>query len=144
MSKYRNPFPTADIIIEVKRDDGQDGIILIQRKNPPYGWAIPGGFVDYGESLEDAAIREAKEETDLDVTLKYQLHTYSDPSRDPRNHTITTVYVASAKGQAKAQDDARDVGIFTEDEINFPLAFDHAQILFDYFNRKKHGETRHE
>ncbi len=144
MSKYRNPFPTADIIIEVKRDDGQDGIILIQRKNPPYGWAIPGGFVDYGESLENAAIREAKEETDLDITLKYQLHTYSDPSRDPRNHTITTVYVASAKGQPKARDDARDVGIFTEAEINFPLAFDHAQILFDYFSRKKHGKTCHE
>jgi ADP-ribose pyrophosphatase YjhB (NUDIX family) len=137
MEKYRSPVPTVDIIIEVKRKNGQEGIILIKRKNPPYGWARPGGFVDYGESLEDAAVREAKEETSLDVRLKGQLHTYSDPKRDPRQHTISTVYVAAAQGKPKAEDDAREIGIFTEEEINFPLAFDHKKILTDYFEQKK-------
>lgn len=137
MEEKRNPVPTVDIIIEIKRDDGQEGIVLIKRKNPPYGWAIPGGFVDYGESLERAAVREAKEETSLDIQLKSQLHTYSDPERDPRQHTISTVYVAAAKGKPKAQDDAREIGIFTKEELNFPLAFDHRKILSDYFERKK-------
>jgi len=137
MEEKRNPVPTVDIIIEIKRDDGQEGIVLIKRKNPPYGWAIPGGFVDYGESLERAAVREAKEETSLDIQLKSQLHTYSDPKRDPRQHTISTVYVATAKGKPKAQDDAREIGIFTKEELNFPLAFDHRKILSDYFERKK-------
>jgi len=144
MPEYKNPSPTADVIIEVKKDDGQEGIILIQRKNPPPGWAIPGGFVDYGESLEEAAVREAKEETDLDITLRYQLHTYSDPGRDPRKHTITTVFVAEGQGRPRAQDDAKGIGIFTEKEINFPLAFDHALILSDYFNRKKQGDSQYE
>jgi len=137
MEEKRNPVPTVDIIIEIKRGDGQEGIVLIKRKNPPYGWAIPGGFVDYGESLERAAVREAKEETSLDIQLKSQLHTYSDPKRDPRQHTISTVYVATAKGKPKAQDDAREIGIFTKEELNFPLAFDHRKILSDYFERKK-------
>lgn len=137
MEEKRNPVPTVDIIIEIKRGDGQEGIVLIKRKNPPYGWAIPGGFVDYGESLERAAVREAKEETSLDIQLKSQLHTYSDPKRDPRQHTISTVYVAAAKGKPKAQDDAREIGIFTKEELNFPLAFDHRKILSDYFERKK-------
>ena len=137
MEEKRNPVPTVDIIIEIKRGDGQEGIVLIKRKNPPYGWAIPGGFVDYGESLERAAVREAKEETSLDIQLKSQLHTYSDPKRDPRQHTISTVYVATAKGKPKAQDDAREIGIFTKEELNFSLAFDHRKILSDYFERKK-------
>jgi ADP-ribose pyrophosphatase YjhB (NUDIX family) len=137
MEKHRYPIPTVDIIIEIKRKNGQEGIILIKRKNPPDGWALPGGFVDYGESLEEAAVREAKEETSLDVRLKGQLHTYSDPKRDPRKHTISTVYVAAAQGRPKAEDDARDIGIFTEEEINFPLAFDHKKILTDYFKQKK-------
>lgn len=137
MEEKRNPVPTVDIIIEIKRGDGQEGIVLIKRKNPPYGWAIPGGFVDYGESLERAAVREAKEETSLDIQLKSQLHTYSDPKRDPRQHTISTVYVATAKGKPKARDDAREIGIFTKEELNFPLAFDHRKILSDYFERKK-------
>ena len=140
MEKYRNPIPTTDIIIEVTREDGKRGIILIERKNPPYGWAIPGGFVDYGESLEQAAVREAKEETSLDIQLEHQMHTYSDPIRDPRKHTISTVFIASAKGTPVAQDDAKEIGIFTEDEITFPLTFDHRQILDDYFAfRKVHG-----
>jgi ADP-ribose pyrophosphatase YjhB (NUDIX family) len=137
MKKYINPIPTVDIIIETESEDGRQGIVLIKRKNPPYGWALPGGFVDYGESLEEAAIREAKEETSLDVELKSQLHTYSDPDRDPRQHTISTVFMAKAVGKPKAQDDASEIGIFTQEEINFPLAFDHQKILADYFERKK-------
>ncbi|MGD8539188.1 MAG: NUDIX hydrolase, partial [Candidatus Aminicenantes bacterium] len=131
---------TTDIIIEVTREDGKRGIILIERKNPPYGWAIPGGFVDYGESLEQAAVREAKEETSLDIQLEHQMHTYSDPGRDPRKHTISTVFIASAKGTPVAQDDAKEIGIFTEDEITFSLTFDHRRILDDYFTfRRIHG-----
>ncbi|MBD3414709.1 MAG: NUDIX domain-containing protein [Candidatus Aminicenantes bacterium] len=141
MNDYRNPIPTVDIIIEIQKNKKQ-GIVLIQRKNPPYGWAIPGGFVDYGESLEEAAQREAKEETSLDVTLQYQMHTYSDPRRDPRMHTITTVYVASAQGTPHARDDAKDIGIFTQDKIDFPLAFDHKQILSHYFKQKKESSDK--
>ena len=137
MKKYRNPVPTVDIIIEVKRKDGKQGIVLIERKNLPYGWAIPGGFVDYEESLEKAAVREAKEETSLDIHIKRQMHTYSDPKRDPRQHTISTVFIATAKGQPVAQDDAKKIGVFTRDEINFPLAFDHRKIIDDFFKQKK-------
>ena len=137
MSEYRNPIPTVDIIIEMKQKNKKKAIILIKRKNPPYGWAIPGGFVDYGESLEEAAVREAKEETSLNVTLKFQMHTYSDPKRDPRKHTVSTVFVAEARGTPEARDDAEEIGIFTEEEIDFPLAFDHKKILSDYFKEKK-------
>ncbi len=137
MKKLRNPVPTVDIIIEIQREDGKLGIVLIKRKNPPGGWAMPGGFVDYGESLEEAAVREAKEETSLDIQLKKQLHTYSEPNRDPRLHTISTVFIASAHGKPRAQDDALEIGIFTKEEINFSLAFDHNAILSDYFKRKK-------
>jgi len=137
MKKHKNPSPTADIIIEIEREDGKQGIVLVNRKYPPYGWAIPGGFVNYGESLEQAAVREAKEETCLDIQIKRQMHTYSDPKRDPRKHTITTVFIATACGKPTAQDDAKEVRTFTKEEINFPLAFDHQKILADYFNRKK-------
>lgn len=132
----RNPIPTVDIIVEL--DD--QGIILIERKKPPYGWAIPGGFVDYGESLEKAAMREAKEETSLDVELLKQFHTYSHPKRDPRHHTITTVYIARASGTPSAQDDAANVGVFQEDNLPRPLAFDHEEILRDYFRLKHLGK----
>lgn len=132
----RNPLPTVDIIIELDKE----GIILIKRKNPPFGWAIPGGFVDYNESLEQSAIREAKEETSLDVELICQLHTYSDPNRDKRMHTIATVYIARATGQPKADDDAMQIGIFNETNLPIPLAFDHEQILQDYFYYKKTGK----
>ena len=128
---YQNPIPTVDIIIEIE----SKGIVLIKRKNPPYGWAIPGGFVDYGESLEQAAVREAKEETNLDVKLIRQFHAYSDPIRDPRHHSISTVYVAKAKGLPKAKDDAIDIGIFTESNLPEKIAFDHRSILKDYFKR---------
>jgi len=124
----RHPIPAVDLIIEL---EGR-GIVLIQRKNPPYGWALPGGFVEYGESLEDAAVREAKEETSLDVRLVRQLHTYSTPNRDPRMHVISTVFIAEAEGEPKAADDARAIGIFRGEELPQNLAFDHAQILADY------------
>ncbi len=126
---YKNPFPTVDIIIEI----GSKGIALIKRKNPPFGWAIPGGFVDYGESLEQAAVREAKEETDLDVKEIRQFHTYSDPKRDPRHHSISTVYIARAKGIPRAKDDALEIRIFNESNLPDEIAFDHRAILKDYF-----------
>jgi ADP-ribose pyrophosphatase YjhB (NUDIX family) len=128
---YQNPIPTIDIIIEIE----SKGIVLIKRKNPPYGWAIPGGFVDYRESLEEAAVREAKEETNLDVKLIKQFHTYSDPKRDPRHHSISTVYIAKAKGTPEAKDDALEIGIFTESNLPEEIAFDHRSILKDYFKR---------
>ena len=128
-SNSRNPVPTVDLIIEYK-----EGIILIERKNPPDGWALPGGFVDYGETLESAARREAKEETGLDVELIRQFHAYSDPKRDPRHHTITIVFLAHAKGRPKAGDDAKALGIFTENTLPDKIAFDHRAILADYFS----------
>ncbi len=138
--KLRKPFPTVDIIIECETEEGERGIVLIKRKYPPLGWAIPGGFVDYGESLEAAAVREAVEETSLDVELEGQFHSYSDPSRDARMHTITTVFIGKAKGRPRADDDAREAALFIED--NLPeLAFDHGRILNDYF-RHRAGEPR--
>jgi len=142
-SSVRNPVPTVDIIIEVKDRSGREGIVLIERKNPPPGWALPGGFVDYGESLEQAAVREAREETSLEVKLKYQLHTYSDPRRDPRRHTIATVFVASAKGRPRGQDDALRAEVFEASEIPARLAFDHKKILKDYFRTKKTRPEKH-
>jgi len=129
MTFYKNPVPTVDIIIEW---NGK-GIILIHRKNTPFGWALPGGFVDYGESLEEAAVREAREETSLDVTLSRQMHTYSKPDRDPRQHTISTVFIARATGTPRAADDADNIGIFTESHLPEPIVFDHGDILKDYF-----------
>ncbi len=111
-------------------------MVLIKRKNPPEGWALPGGFVDYGESLEEAAIREAKEETGLDVELIRQFHTYSAPDRDPRFHTITTVYIAKGRGTLRAADDAKEAAVFTRDNLPEQIAFDHRQILMDYFEGK--------
>ena len=129
---YENPIPTVDIIIEVE----SRGIVLIKRRNPPYGWAIPGGFVGYRESLEKAAVREAKEETNLDVKLIRQFHTYSDPKRDPRHHSISTVYIAKAKGIPQAKDDAIEIGFFDESSLPDEIAFDNRSILRDYFKSK--------
>ncbi|HEY9072539.1 MAG TPA: NUDIX hydrolase [Desulfobaccales bacterium] len=128
LRRHRNPVPTVDIIIEIP----DQGMILIQRARPPLGWALPGGFVDYGESLETAARREAREETSLEVVLLGQLHTYSDPQRDPRQHNITTVFVAQAHGTPQAADDARSLAIFRPEDLPRALAFDHGQILADY------------
>jgi len=127
----RNPFLTVDAIIET-----EGGIVLIKRKNPPPGWAIPGGFVDYGETLEDAVVRESKEETGLDIKIIRQFHTYSDPKRDPRHHTVTTIFIASATGTPVAADDAKEAGVFTRDNLPADLAFDHRQVLEDYFSGK--------
>jgi ADP-ribose pyrophosphatase YjhB (NUDIX family) len=127
----KNPFVTVDIIIEYK-----GGIILIKRKNPPLGWALPGGFVDYGESIEKAALREAKEETGLEIELIRQFHTYSDPDRDPRFHTVTTVYIAKAGGSLRAGDDAVEAVLFMKDNLPNNIVFDHSSILDDYFNRR--------
>jgi ADP-ribose pyrophosphatase YjhB (NUDIX family) len=129
--RYRNPVPTVDIIIET-----EGGIVLIKRRNPPFGWALPGGFVEYGESLESAALRESFEETGLQVTLVEQFHTYSSPGRDPRMHTISTVFIATASGTPKGGDDAAEAAIFTRE--NQPLlAFDHSEIINDYYQRYK-------
>ncbi|MFA6471769.1 MAG: NUDIX hydrolase [Candidatus Latescibacterota bacterium] len=129
---YKNPCPTVDVIVDM---GGK--IVLINRKNPPYGWAIPGGFIEYGESAEDAAAREIKEETSLDITDLAQFHVYSDPGRDPRFHTITIVFTAQGRGTPSAGDDAAGLGIFGEEELPSPLVFDHARILTDYFRVKK-------
>ena len=126
---------TVDIIIEVP-----GGVVLIERKNPPHGWALPGGFVDYGESIERAAVREAKEETSLDVRLVEQFYTYSDPGRDPRHHTVSTVFVACADGAPCGADDAKTAGVFSENQLPAPIVFDHSRILSDYFHFKRTGE----
>jgi 8-oxo-dGTP diphosphatase len=142
VKQYRNPFPTVDIIIEMASGSDEpsartenNSIVLIKRKNPPYGWAMPGGFVDYGESLESAAVREALEETSLKVELLYQLGAYSDPARDPRHHTISVVFVARATGEPEAADDAKDIGVFTLSSLPDNMAFDHANIIRDYFKK---------
>ena len=130
----RGPLPTVDIIIEVG-----EKIVLIRRKHPPAGWAIPGGFIDRGERAEDAAVREAREETGLSVTLTGLLGVYSDPARDPRRHTISTVYVAKAEGTPKGGDDAAEARLFGRRSLPIPLAFDHAKILADYFRFRRTG-----
>ena len=131
----RNPLPTADVIIEVG-----DRIVLVRRKYPPEGWAIPGGFVETGETVESAAVREALEETGLPVTLVALLGVYSDPARDPRHPTISTVYVGRANGTPAGGDDAAEARLFSEADLPSPIAFDHAAILADYFRYKKTGK----
>jgi ADP-ribose pyrophosphatase YjhB (NUDIX family) len=136
---YHNPSPTVDIIIEY-----QDKIILIEKLNEPFGYAIPGGFVDYNETIENAAIREAKEETSLDVKLKYLLGAYSDPKRDPRQHTISSVFVAEGFGELKAGDDAKNAILFDYsniDETDLIIVFDHKNIIRDYIKLKKGERT---
>ena len=127
MTAFRNPAPTVDAVILVP----DDRVVLVHRKHPPLGWAIPGGFVDEGEPLEAAATREAAEETGLGVTLLEQFHTYSDPARDPRRHTISTVFLASASGEPRGGDDAEEARAFAWDALPSPIVFDHREILAD-------------
>src|SRR3990170_3079042 len=130
------PLPVAaDVIIEL-----DSGIVLIERKNFPFGWAIPGGFVDIGESVEVAAVREALEETSLRVELRALLGIYSRPSRDPRGQTVTAVYIGTSQGTPKADDDAKGIGVFQPDRLPSPLAFDHVEILADYRHFVRTGE----
>ena len=129
----RGPYVTVDVIIE-----RPDGVVIIERSNPPYGWALPGGFVDYGEDLETAARREAREETGLDLQDLRQLRTYSDPDRDPRFHTISTVFVAQGQGAALAGDDARDLRVVPYARLlEGRYAFDHHQIIQDYLAQRE-------
>ena len=127
MPEYRNPTPTVDVVILLPGDR----VVLVERRNPPPGWAIPGGFVDEGETIEAAAVREAREETGLDVRLEQLLYVYSDPRRDPRKHTLSAVFVGRASGEPSAGDDAAQARAFTWDALPSPLAFDHAGILAD-------------
>lgn len=136
------PLIAADTIIEVMDINQRLMIVLIERKNPPYGWAIPGGFVDVGETIEQAAIREAKEEVCLDVELTCLLGIYSDPTRDTRGHTATAVYIAKAAGMPRAADDAKSVALFNINDLPDELAFDHAQVLQDYKNYTLTGKVR--
>lgn len=126
------PYVTTDIIIEV-----EGGIVIIERTNPPFGWALPGGFVDRGESLETAARREAKEETDLDLVDLQQFHTYSDPLRDPRFYTVTTVFIAKGVGVPRAGDDARGLKVVPFTQLrSLAYAFDHDQIIDAYLRSR--------
>lgn len=127
VTTFRNPAPTVDAVILLPGDR----VVLVRRSNPPLGWAIPGGFVDEGEPLDVAAGREAAEETGLDVTLIEQFHAYSDPARDPRRHTISTVYIARASGEPRGGDDAAEARAFSWDALPDPIVFDHREILAD-------------
>jgi 8-oxo-dGTP diphosphatase len=122
----------VDVIIEMEAGT----VVLIGRRYPPLGWALPGGFVEYGETLEAAAVREAREETSLHVELVRQFHTYSDPARDPRHHTVSTVFIGRGRGRPRARDDAREIAQFRADGLPRPLAFDHERILADYCDRR--------
>lgn len=130
----RNPTPTVDVIIEVP-----GGIVLIERRNEPHGWALPGGFVDTGETLAAAARREAREETSLDVELTELFHCYSDPRRDARLHTVSTVFLGRATGTPRADDDAKGAGVFSRETLPSPIVFDHGLILADYFDYRTTG-----
>lgn len=138
MAQYKNPTPTVDCIVELP--GGR--VVLVARKHEPRGWALPGGFVDEGEPLERACVREVKEETGLDVELLEQFFTYSDPKRDPRQHTVSTVYLGRATGEPHGSDDAEEARAFPLDALPSPLVFDHATILSDYARYRRTGERR--
>ena len=132
--QFRNPVPTVDVIIE-----SAGGIVLVRRSREPLGWALPGGFVDEGETVEEAAAREAREETGLEVELLEQLAVYSDPARDPRKHTLSVVFIGRAQGTPRAGDDAAEARVVALDRLPAPLCFDHGRIIADYRNYREHG-----
>ena len=136
---WRNPSPTVDVVIELAGAGQPAPVVLIRRKNPPLGWALPGGYVDYGETVEDAARREMAEETGLTVELLGLLGVYSDPARDPRQHTLSVVFVGRASGQPAAGDDADDLALFNPERLPQPLCFDHALIL-EHYRAWRRGE----
>jgi 8-oxo-dGTP diphosphatase len=135
---WKNPIPTVDLLIEL--DDRPGTLVFIERKNEPRGFALPGGFVDEGEFVADAAVREANEETALDVELTELFHVYSDPARDPRKHTVSTVFVARARGEPRGGDDAARCIVCAPDAVPAPLVFDHARIVADYVTYKRTGK----
>ena len=134
---FRNPTPTVDCLIEIEGRPGE--LVFIERKHEPIGFALPGGFVDEGEWLADAAIREAKEETGLDVEIVELFHVYSNPARDPRKHTMSTVFIGRASGDPVGSDDAAKAHIAAPDALPGTLVFDHATIIADYIAYKKTG-----
>ena len=137
MQDRKTPYVTVDLIIELP-----DGIVVIERKNPPHGWALPGGFVDIGETIEHAACREAKEETNLDLKDLRQMHTYSDPKRDPRFHTVSTVFIARGEGRPQSGDDAKNLKVVPYEELlTIDYAFDHKKIMQDYVELR-HSEIQ--
>ncbi len=139
MSRPETPLLAADIIIRLQGEEGR--IVLIERRNPPLGWALPGGFVDLGETAEQAAVREAREETSLEVRLRCLLGCYSAPQRDPRGHTASVVYVADGRGEPRAQDDARQLRLVDPRCPGVPLAFDHQDIIADYLHYLDSGHA---
>ena len=142
MCEHRNPSPTVDVIVEITDAHGRAGVVLVHRAEPPIGWALPGGHVDYGEPLDAAAVREVREETGLSVELAEQFFTYSDPRRDPRKHAITTVFLARGAGTPKGSDDADDARVFPLDALPSDLCFDHADILGDWRRYVETGARR--
>lgn len=138
MPQWKNPTPTVDCLVELPGDR----IVLIKRRNEPVGWALPGGFVDEGEPLHVACVREVREETGLEVDLSEQFFTYSSPARDPRKHTISTVYIGWAEGEPRGSDDATEARGFRLDELPKDLVFDHGTIVADYLAYKRTGKRR--
>ena len=139
MPRPKTPLLTVDVVIELPNDANR--VILIERRNAPYGWALPGGFVDVGETVETAAVREAQEETGLDVVLKALLGVYSSPDRDPRGHSVSVTFVGEARGVPRCGDDARDARAFDPEHLP-ALAFDHAEILRDFLCWRRTGRPR--
>ncbi|MCB1200677.1 MAG: NUDIX hydrolase [Leptospiraceae bacterium] len=141
---YKNPVPTVDVILRFVESgqipDLTTPIVLIERKNKPFGWALPGGFVDEGERLENAARREVLEETSCECKLNELLYVYSDPSRDPRSHTVSTVFLGTSETPPEAGDDAAKAALFYLHQLPSEIAFDHRKILQDYEHFLRTGE----
>jgi 8-oxo-dGTP diphosphatase len=138
VTRHENPLPTVDVLIEIEGRPGT--LVFIERGHAPHGWALPGGFVDRGELLADAAVREAKEETGLDVELVELFHCYSDPARDPRQHTVSTVFIGRARGEPTGGDDAARAVVATAAAPPGVLVFDHATIVSDYLAYRASGK----